>query len=514
MLNSTARSHIGVAGRRWAVCVGAAIAGLLCGFVASVQPALVVLPFLAVLIIVLWRRPHLAIAFFVGAATQFEQIPYTIGSHRGIFTEDVPFFRSFAHGLLLLPVELVLMVTAIIWMIRSTQERNWGWPRSPLTKVFGLLMALVIVATAIGMSHGAQMKIEVYEIRPWVYLVVMYVLAAAMLRTQRAIEAVLWSFVVGSGLKGIEGTWIFFSFARSLRPRPEEILGHEEAWFFGVYILIALGLWLWGLQGSLRRTATWLLPFVVVADMANARRVAWLILGLGVVMMLIIGSVALPTRRRALKRTVLALGLVSMVYLPAYWNHTGTLAQPARAIHSAISPDPRDQSSDQYRVEETNDLILNIKASSKLGAGFGVPIDYPAGSIVNISNIDSFIDYIPHNGLLWVWLRMGMQGEIVLWLIAAVGIVRACRLARSGDQKLSMLGAIVACATVGWMAMGYEDMGFSFFRISIAMGTLLGVAEAAIRFAAREHRDGVAETTERALLAVLAGVGPNRGKGK
>ena len=41
--------------------------------------------------------------------------------------------------------------------------------------------------------------------------------------------------------------------------------------------------------------------------------------------------------------------VVSAVYFPAYWNKTGGLAQPARALRSMVAPDPRDALSDLYR---------------------------------------------------------------------------------------------------------------------------------------------------------------------
>ena len=106
---------------------------------------------------------------------------------------------------------------------------------------------------------------------------------------------------------------------------------------------------------------------------------------------------------------VLLIG--SALYIPAYWNHDGTLAQPARAVRSQFQPSSRDESSDQYRQEENLNLSGNIKAAGVKGTGFGMPIHY--SGITNIANIDPMIAYIPHNGILWIWLRLGVQGEIV-----------------------------------------------------------------------------------------------------
>jgi ABC-type uncharacterized transport system permease subunit len=54
------------------------------------------------------------------------------------------------------------------------------------------------------------------------------------------------------------------------------------------------------------------------------------------------------------------------------------------------------------------------------------------------------------------------------------------RASRSADREVALLGAVVGAALVGWVAMGYTDMGFFWFRIAIAMGGLLGLLHAMV----------------------------------
>jgi 4-amino-4-deoxy-L-arabinose transferase-like glycosyltransferase len=299
---------------------------------------------------------------------------------------------------------------------------------------------------------------------------------------------------LATGFKGIQGSYIFFAYSRRMDPRPEAILGHEEAFFFGIFIILTCALWLYDRRGPLRRTATGLLPFVVIADLANARRTAWLIIAAAVITILVVSFRTLSHRRTFVVRAFVILLVGSALYLPAYWNHDGgTLAQPARAVHSQVSPDARDQSSNLYRQQENLNLVINIKSAGVLGTGFGIPIAYVA-QIANISSIDPMIAYIPHNGLLWIWLRMGLQGEIVFWCLISVALVRACRLALVKDQRLAMIGTLVACALVSYVIEGYEDLGFGQLRIAIAMGCLLGMMEAATRLARAGNLKAVSDT--------------------
>ena len=139
---------------------------------------------------------------------------------------------------------------------------------------------------------------------------------------------------------------------------------------------------------------------------------------LGVLALLLITWVTQPTKRRTVGPVLVLLTVISAVYFPLFWNKTGagTLSQPARAVRSTVSPDPRDEPSNLYREQENANLELNIRQAGPLGKGFGLPINY-ALPIVDVSNFDPMIKFIPHNGGLWIWMRLGLQGEIAFWVM-------------------------------------------------------------------------------------------------
>ena len=456
----------------------AGVAGLLAG----VQPALLALPILFAVPFVIWKAMHRAVYLLLASATVIEQLPYAVGSHKGVFTASIPWWRTFTHGMILFPVEIFLAIVLLVWAVKAGADRSFGLPRSPTFTMLKIFWGFIFLGVGVGLSHGAKLKFDLWEIRSWLYLTLALLLAAAFLRTRRSIETLLWVFVLGSGFKGVQGTIVFFSYARAMHPRPEAILGHEEAFFFGLFCVITCCLWLYGIRGALRRVATVLLPFVVVANLANARRAAWLILGLSILTVSVIAVATLPHRRKFLIRALVLFAIGLTFYLPAYWNHNGSLAQPARAIRSEFSPDQRDMASNLYRQQEDFNLISGIKTSGLLGTGFGIPIVYT--DITNISNIDPMIDFIPHNGLLWIWLRIGMQGEIAFWCLVAVTLARACALARAPDRRMALFGTVVAAAIVAYIVDGYVDMGLAEFRIAVAMGCLIGGMEAASRLTA------------------------------
>ncbi len=486
----------------WLICValatGSVVAGVVAGALAeSGRPAGVLAIGAVALIVVLWRHPQFVPMVVLITALTVEQFPLTldlpdattVGARHSDVTDRIPLFHGFANSIHGSPADVFLVVLLVIWLLKTGTEATVSLRRSPISMAVIGLLAAVALGVLVGQAHGGALHIAMTEIRPYVYLAATYLIVSVFITTRRALRAVLWAIVLGSGFKAAQAVVAFLSI-RHLQPRPDYIVGHEEALFFGLFIVLTLALWLFEVNGALRTTATALLPLVIAADLVNSRRAAWLILGGALLVLAIIGLVCLPSRRRLLGGVLVAFGVFSAVYFPVYWNHTGALAGPARAIHSAISANPRDASSDLYRVQENANLRLNIRQGGLLGKGFGVPIDYPllfdGKPITDISGIDPLIKYIPHNGVLYILMRMGVLGGIAFWSLLAAGIICGCRLARSRDREIAVVGALIACALVAYALEGYNDQGFFLYRVAFVIGSLLGLGEVARRLNAKE----------------------------
>jgi heme/copper-type cytochrome/quinol oxidase subunit 4 len=468
------------------MAAGAAILGGLAGaLVVAGKAADVVALALVVLPVAVWRKPHLAPAgLLAGALTveQFSRLP--ISSTAAVTTVDPPLAPEplTAHiplfvgmgGLHIAPADLLLLLVCFVYLARSAERSR---PRTVVWYgIVGLAVA-VMWGVLLGVAHHGDVRVAFMETRPYVYLIATYLLTAGLVTDRRGLRLLLWTLVGCVALKAVLGLVIFMR-VRHMNPRPEAVLGHEESFFFALLIFLVLALWLWNVEGRLRTVATALLPFVALADIANDRRAAWLVLGGGLIAMIAVAVRALPERRHVLRRGIVAALVVSVVYFPAYWNKGGGLAQPARAVHSMIAPDPRDASSDLYRLQENANLKENIRAGHGIGNGFGVPIRYSL-PITDISAIDPMIAYIPHNGVLYVLMRMGLLGGLALWGLVAAGIVTAARVARSADREQAVVGAVVVAALVGWVLMGAVDQAFFFYRIAFVAGTLLGLLDGA-----------------------------------
>jgi uncharacterized protein DUF4115 len=440
------------------------------------------------LVVVVWKQPELSPIVVLLAALTVEQFPFTSGQPGSIsmaptpsdYTDRLPLFHGLGGGLHVSPADLLLLALVTMWIFKRETAATRHLPKSALTYAIGGVVLAAIVGVAVGQAHGGELRTALTEVRPYMYLGIAYLVATVFTTRLSVIHTAMWALVVGSGFKAAQALHSFMTVRHQI-PRPDFIVGHEEALFFSLFIVLTACLWIFEVRGRLRTTATVLLPLVLVADLVNSRRAAWLILGGELIALTIVTMIAVPARRRFMGK-MLALALViSAVYFPAYWNHTGALAGPARAVKSAIAPNTRDESSDLYRMQENANLELNIQEGGVIGRGFGLPIHYVPGTITDISSIDPLIRYVPHNGVLYILMRMGLLGGIAFWSLLAAGIITGCRLVRSRNREVAAYGTFLACALVGYALEGYNDQGFFMYRIAFVVGALVGLGEAARR---------------------------------
>ena len=445
------------------------------------------------LIVALWKRPELSPIVVLVAALTIEQFPFTTGQPGATpgmaptpsnYTDRLPLFHGLGGGLHVSPADLLLLALLTIWVLKRETAATTSVPRSATTYAVAAVVLAAFVGLAVGQAHGGELRTALTEVRPYMYLAIAYLVATVFMTRLSVLHTAMWALVLGSGFKAAQALQSFLG-VRNQIPRPDFIVGHEEALFFSLFILLTACLWIFRVPGPLRTTATALLPLVLMADLVNSRRAAWLILGGELIALSIVTMVALPARRRFMGKVLAVVLLVSAVYFPAYWNHTGALAGPARAVKSAVAPNTRDESSDRYRIQENENLRLNIRQGGAIGRGFGVPIDYMQGSITDISSIDPMIRFVPHNGVLYILMRMGLFGGIAFWSLLGAGILTGCRLVRSRNPEVAVFGTVLACVLVGYALEGYNDQGFFMYRIAFVVGTLLGLGEAARRIDAR-----------------------------
>jgi hypothetical protein len=477
---------------------GAAVLGSLAGMMAASGRPWEVIVLVGVLLpVAVWRQPQLGPVVIFGSALLIEQFPVdlpngaSIGLKQVPITNAIPLFQGMG-SLHVDPVDLVLLGVLLVYIARSAHDGTRWWPRSHVSLAMGALAVTVLIGEGLGLSHHGVMRESFLELRPFVYLIAAYVLTAVLIRTRSAVQTMLWTLTVAELVKAIQAVYIFI-LTRPWRPHPQSILAHEEALFTSLFFFMVIALWLFGLRGRLRTFSTSIVPLVFFAALVNERRTAWLVLFAGSVVLLAVTYVSVPARRRTVRRVAGVLLIVCAGYFPAFWNNQGTLGAPAQAFRSELgSTTTRNAQSDDYRVQEDANLELNIGNAGILGEGLGVPINYAIPMPDSLVKTDPEIMYIPHNGMLYVLMRLGLLGGIAFWGLIGAAIIQGCRLARCLDPPLAMIGALSAALVTGWALEGAVDQGFTLYRAVLVAGCMIGLAEAARRInsqAAKKRQD-------------------------
>ena len=484
-------SRLRFVGTAVAAVSGAALLGAAAGTMAASGRAWEVIVLVGVFLpAVLWRRPQLGPVILLAAALLIEQFPIglktggSIGIAKVPITNYVPLFQGLG-SFHLEPADVLILSVLAVYLIRSSRDGSRWWPHSHVSLAMRALIVAVLIAEGIGLAHHGQMRESFTELRPFFYLATTYLLTSVLIRSRSAIQAMLWTIAISETIKAVQAVYLF-AVTRPWKPHPQWLMSHEEAMLASLFLFMVLGLWLFELPGRLRTVSTVVTPLVVFAMLVNERRTAWLILGLGVIVLMVVAYSALPTRRRMISRVGVITLLVSLVYFPVFWNNQGVFGQPANALRSEFgTPSPRDALSNAYRVMENANLELNMRNAGPLGMGFGRQIDYAIYMPGLVSGVDPAILYVPHNGVLYILMRLGFIGGVTFWVLLGAAIVQGCRLARHIDLQFAMIGAMAAAAVVAWTAEGATDQGFTFFRTVFAIGCVMGLAEAARHIAAR-----------------------------
>jgi O-antigen ligase len=432
--------------------------------------------------VLFWRFPRACLYTIFGAACMVEAFPL---SQPDSLTDRLPIFwnvntiaQTYAHvdfhGVPLNLMEIMLLIAGFFSLVQAIYLRRFKLRVGALAGPILVYTAFVLMGWLNGLATGGDSNFALLEIRPPLYFTVAYLMAANFAQDETCRRTMLRLVVVCVGIKGILYTYRLYTVMHGTIP-DQGVGSHEEVFFFNAFFMLQL---LLGLAGAYPRLRYWMgLLFwpVLTAHLACNRRAAVAALLITLPVLLTLAFAALPQRRRLIGTVSVIMALLFSVYYPLYRNKTGMWAQPAQAIKSSFEPNARDASSDAYRDGEDQNLMATIKAAPIQGWGFGkrmvivVDLSYAA-------NLWQFWDKLPHNTLLWIWMRTGTFGFFAFWLMFAAILIYGCHTVREAENPESQVMALFAASVlVLWVIFGLLDMGFSQARSVLFSGFAVGL---------------------------------------
>lgn len=435
-----------------------------------------------VLAVVAWRRPLLPLYVLVGAAVALEIFP--LGFQDG-FTDTTAFFLNLNNTagapISASPADLTVFVALVVWWRAYSQDRSLR-PSGPLLKAYLVYLGALAMAEVHGLAAHGDFNITLWELRPQLYGFVVFLLASSLVRERRQLLVLGAIFLAAATFKVGVGYNRFFNTLHGDLGTAEAILAHEDSYFLALLVVAAVVALVWHRRRWLVLTLVATIPFAVLVMLENHRRVGVLALGAALIVVTLLGI----RFEAGVRGRLIALSLVAAVayggFLAAYWNHEyGVASQLVRPIHSLFEPDQRDFNSNLYRQNEDANLIFTYQSSPVIGVGFGLPMDvvFP---LADISQQYPFWQYIPHNSILWIAMRMGMVGLITFWGVVGMALLQAMRVLRTTTEPL-VRGVLVfaMAAVIGELIVAYGDVQLENYRNLIFFGCMLGLINGAER---------------------------------
>jgi hypothetical protein len=440
------------------------------GAVVVLQQLAIVTSVLLILIAVAAWRPRYGLYAVVTLTMFFEPKEESVVMYWGYHWEYTISKWSDFQFLIFSPLELVLIAATLSVLLGALVQRR----PLQLPEMWWLIAGfLVLIAFSLmyGISAGGDYNIGLWEVRSLCVAGLVALLTPSVLTRREHVLHLIKLIAFAAVFLAIEVIWRrYFVIELSREGRvPDLAYEHETPIILNFVIMLFVARLVWPASGR-ERLCILLVPLLLYAEMVTERRAGWIGLDMGFVLIAIF---VFRLKRKVFFFVVLPLMILYMGYLGAFWNASGPLAQPARAVKSVVSPDPRDEQSNNYRYIETANVRLNIHANPITGLGFGS--EYVFYYSMPDLSFWPFWHYIPHNTFLWVWMKMGSFGILAFLMICGSGLVRGVQLLKraNDDRAAPALVALVSCLLM-LVVYSYVDVALTNVRADLLLGFVLG----------------------------------------
>ena len=328
----------------------------------------------------------------------------------------------------------------------------------------------IVVGYINGIGNGGDLRVGLFEGRALFLVLPIYVVVTNDCDSIR-IRRLMWTSVAAIATNALLALRYFNQLPAAQASTMHDLGEHQAAVMIDVVFILVLALFLYrGASRTARVVLTLICVPVAMTFLQAQRRAAVVALIVGV--LLVMGSAWWRARRKFLifgPALLIGLGL----YAAAFWNSTSSAGFPAQAIKTVIAPQQvsaRDASSDVYRQIENVDTNYTIRQNPVLGIGFGQKFYRPI-ALADISFFE-FYQYIPHNSILFIWMKMGFGGFFSMMAMFALAVTSgAAALIKERDPtkaSLIMVGvayvvmfAVFAFVDIAWVPQTMVFLGYA-----------------------------------------------------
>jgi hypothetical protein len=431
---------------------------------------------LPVVLVLVLAHPILGIYVLLAAAVLFEQFPIaglapiTAQSH---FFQNVSAYTPLPIRLSM--ADLVVILTALSLIARRLSGRHLGLRLGPLGWGVAAYAGAFLLGGVIGVARGGmEAEVALNEVRAPLELCAVYFLAANLIHDRRQVRVIVWTFVALVGVKAAQAIINFQEAPGWSAYDAGAVTGHEDVVFFDAAVALCVAMGLAGVRSKLFMVVLGLQPLVLAALFLDQRRTGFIALGTALLVITLLGTWANP-RRGLVLGTVVAVALGA--YLALFWDSTGPVAEPIRAVRAIVDPGSaslRDQGSNAWRKIENHNIAFTIRQLPLSGVGLGQKYLFHEQPPPLYDFI--YWQYITHNALLWLWLKAGPFAALALWFVVARALlVGSAIFVRGRDPRVRWIAALPVAIVVSQVLFSSVDLGLTYSRSMIVLGTALGM---------------------------------------
>lgn len=397
-------------------------------------------------------------------------------------THDVSFFSNlkeisyvpFFEAGMISPFELHILFISVALFLHISIRRDFELKPVTVWVAFLGFFACLVLAFMNGMRTGGDFMVALWEVRALFYFCLMYLLVPQILDSKKQINLLIWVIIIGVTIKALQGAIRFVDLGFTTGGYAV-LTNHEDPVFMVTLFVLLIGFLLYNTG---QKQKLWLILFLLVFFIGfyvAQRRATYASLMVSLAAILIL----LPTLKRIqyLRYFIPVLSIL-LIYGFVFWNHNGRAGRPVQMVKSGfVEPDRdtnfSDYSSNLYRDNENYNLARTVVNHTVLGTGFGKRYNQP---IPLIAIRFSLRDYIPHNQIYWIIVKMGAVGFFAFWFFFNSFVASGTQVfLRLKDPYLKAITLVIIIAVINQMVVSFYDLQLTYYRSMIYLGCLMGL---------------------------------------
>lgn len=398
------------------------------------------------------------------------------------FTYQIDFFRNlkeisyipFFDGGMTNVIEIHLLFIILSLFISVGIKKDVQFRGIPVWGACLAFFLCFLFSFLYGLKDGGDLLVATWEVRALFYLILMFLITPQLIRTESQLRGLIWIFIIGIAFKAFQAIFRFIELGFTTGGLAT-LTNHEDPVFMVTLFVLMVGFIIFK---SKNRQLFWLLVLLfpmLLGFYFGMRRAAYasMIVSFGVFMFVLHRE----NRRKFLKVAIPAF-IFLLIYGAAFWNNNGRLGRPVQMIKSGLErptmeENYEDYHSNLYRENENYNLAKTIENHPVIGTGFGIAYDQPVPLFAIRYPLR---DYIPHNEILWVMVKMGSVGFFAFWFFFNSFAARGIRVFyKLTDPYLKAVAVFIIVAVINQMVVSYYDLQLTYYRNMIYLGCIMGL---------------------------------------